>query len=324
LPTGANQQTQEMRYLLGTLTDEERQRFEEVFFQDNEAFAEVEIAEDELVDAYVRKHLSAADQKRFERILAASPRLMARVQFAKVLKQSTAASTPPERAKEAVERPDRFKTFFGPLFTPQPAYQFALGICVLIAVGAAIILGISWARLRSQSRQLAAEKAALERQKQDLTQELANQRSQTDRLNAEMQNTNLYNEKLNQELENARDQLSSHSPQILPALLLLSGATRSNGTPSELTLNPHAKAIQLKLALDSDDYPSYQVIIKSTDRQVLSQPGLRPSGPKSGRIVSLKVPSNSLAPGDYLVTLSGRGASGNYEFVTDYRFRVKK
>ena len=79
-----------MRYILGTLSEEERTRFEELYFSDDTEFENIEIAEEELVDRYVRSELSQEDQSRFEKTLAASPRLTERVHFASLWKNKVA------------------------------------------------------------------------------------------------------------------------------------------------------------------------------------------------------------------------------------------
>src|SRR5262245_43346719 len=73
-----------MRYLLGTLSEAERARLEEGYFSDDKEFEEIEIAEEELIDRYVRGELTGTDRKEFEQTVARSPRLMERVEFAKL------------------------------------------------------------------------------------------------------------------------------------------------------------------------------------------------------------------------------------------------
>src|SRR6476619_2765400 len=89
----SNQTETTRRYLLGTLSDEERDRFEEMYFSDDAAFDEVEIAEGELIDRYVRGELSKPDRAQFESVVARSPRLVERVEFARVWKDKLAASS---------------------------------------------------------------------------------------------------------------------------------------------------------------------------------------------------------------------------------------
>src|ERR1044072_8985417 len=73
------------RYLLGKLSDPEAARLEERYFVEDGVYDEIETAEDELVDAYVRGSLSAEDRKRFEDKVLKSERLTERVEFAKLL-----------------------------------------------------------------------------------------------------------------------------------------------------------------------------------------------------------------------------------------------
>ena len=75
----------EMRYLLGKLSKGESARLEERSFVEDGVFEEIEIAEDELIDAYARGSLSSADRERFESKLLKSERVAERVEFAKLL-----------------------------------------------------------------------------------------------------------------------------------------------------------------------------------------------------------------------------------------------
>jgi hypothetical protein len=320
--TGANQQAVETRYLLGTLTDDERRLFEETYFQDDNAFAEIEFAEDELVDAYVRKQLTADDHERFKRILQNSPRLLSRVQFARMLRQRSVshAQVSANTSSEAGWFQSRLKSYFG----FQPAFQFALASIAALALTASLVLGLNWWRTRSNSRQLFAERSMLEQQKQQLEQQLASQKSRTDQLDVEVQNARKTNEQLNQELKETKDQLSNTQSMfpIVSAFTLIPGATRG-GNSRELLLSSRVREIQLRLALDRDDYASYQVVIKSANGDLWSSRNLRAVGPPSARVISVRVPSSKLPPGEYNVSVSGRSPTDN-QFVANYPFRVKK
>src|SRR5688500_20133118 len=83
-----------MRYLLGSLPEEERTRLEQQFFSDDQVFEELEIAEDELIDGYVRAELSTDDRRQFEKLLV-SPRLAERVELARILAKKVSQSTRP-------------------------------------------------------------------------------------------------------------------------------------------------------------------------------------------------------------------------------------
>ena len=72
------------RYLLGSLSEEERANLEEKYFSDDSAFEEMEIAEEELIDRYIRGELSNEDTERFAAMVAQSPRLAEYVEFARL------------------------------------------------------------------------------------------------------------------------------------------------------------------------------------------------------------------------------------------------
>jgi anti-sigma factor RsiW len=80
-----NESQQIMRYLLGELSESERASLEEKYFTDPQVFDQVLKAESELVDDYVRSHLSLPSRERFERSYLAHPGRRERVKFAAAL-----------------------------------------------------------------------------------------------------------------------------------------------------------------------------------------------------------------------------------------------
>lgn len=74
-----------VRYLLGSLPDEETERLDELSVTDDELAARLAAAETDLIDAYVGNELSADDRARFEAVCAASPDMRARLAFARAL-----------------------------------------------------------------------------------------------------------------------------------------------------------------------------------------------------------------------------------------------
>ena len=80
-----------IRYVLGTLSDDEKAQLDHRFFSNDAAFEELEIAEEELIDRYVRQDLSAENARQMESALATSPRLRERVEFARILARKVEA-----------------------------------------------------------------------------------------------------------------------------------------------------------------------------------------------------------------------------------------
>src|SRR3982074_150334 len=99
-------------------------------------FEEIEIAEEELIEAYVQGELSLDERRLLEKGLRSSPELVERLHFARLL-ADTADRT---AVAEAVsDRPlDPFpparKTWwpFGLRLGPRPAFQMAFAACALI------------------------------------------------------------------------------------------------------------------------------------------------------------------------------------------------
>jgi anti-sigma factor RsiW len=67
------------RYILGELSEHERERLEAEYFEDDDAFEQMLMAEEELTDAYVRGELSAEERAQFEKSYLSSPRGCERV-----------------------------------------------------------------------------------------------------------------------------------------------------------------------------------------------------------------------------------------------------
>lgn len=74
-----------MRYLLGELGERERAEIERAYFEDAERFQELEAAEAELIDAYVRGELLEAQARHFKIRVDESRDLTERVELARSL-----------------------------------------------------------------------------------------------------------------------------------------------------------------------------------------------------------------------------------------------
>jgi hypothetical protein len=321
-----NNQTLARRYLLGVLSDDEVVRLEESYFADDKLFEEIEIAEDELVDAYVRGQLSGEDRKRFEKGLATSERLSERVRFGRLLRARASARPAPVSSSQS--HVSWWNAFFTTLLNGGPALKAGVVTGALIVVLGGSALMVEWVRVRSESQHIAAERLKLEQRQKDLEQQIADLKSNTNQLSATVQQETAANEKLKQELQNVKEQLAQRTqpglPQIVSAVLL-SGLSRSQAEDTELVVQPQHALIKLDLVLDLDEYSTYGVSIQSADdRELVSRKGLRARGPASQRTISVEFPSRILREGTYVVKVTGRTSSGTYEPVSGYRFRLSK
>lgn len=313
----------EMRYLLGKLSASEAERLEQRSFADDTVFDDIEIAEDELIDAYVRDRLSAEDRKQFETRLLSSKRIAERVEFARLLSTSGFSLPVDTEPKKA----GWWASLFNASWMPNSAISGAVaGVFLLLVLG--IPGSIAWMQLRNESKRLDIERAAIEQQKQQLAREIAERQSKTDQLATDLQNANEQQNRLQQQLQALEEQLARQTGQpgvsAAATVLLFPFSSRSSGQPNELIVSPSTASIRLKLALEADDYNSYQVTVESSTATVLTQQGLRSRRSGQDRILSVQFPSQRVSSGDYVVKVSGRTPGGTYEPVADYRVRVSK
>ena len=313
-----------MRYLLGKLSESEVALLEQQYFSDDAMFDDIEIAEDELIDAYVRDRLSAADRKQFETKLLSSKRIAERVQFARLLSKS-AFSLPID---DEPARTSWWRRLFDFSLVPNPAISGAVaGVVLLIVFG--IPGSLVWMRLRNESTRLDIERAAIEQQKQQLAQESADRQSKTNQLAADLQNSKENQDKLQQQVQTLEEKIAQTNPQVkvspIPVAFLIPGASRAPGQIVELVVPPTASIVRLKLALDADDYNSYRATIWTpSNPNVLTRAGLRTRRSGRDRIIVLQFSSRLLSSGQYHVGLSGLKPTGTYDPVADYSVLVSR
>lgn len=322
-----NKNERARQYLLGSLSDEDKSRFEEAYFEDDELFEEIEIAEGELVDAYVRDELSAGDRNKFETSLINSPRLAQRVEFARSLKKTAGSSAAvpvpsqnqPTTGSRAVPLATAEPLWRRVLFPSPKSLRFAFATYVLLFVlgGGALFFG--WMRLRTESSRLASERAELEQRKQALA--LADEKD-TSELTTQLAEARAENERLAQQLESeSKSDPLPKPPDKTVAALLFPGALRSTGRRTIVPISADTSTVRLRLSLPSNDYSLYSATVKSAVQELVwSNSGIKPS--RDGKVVVLVLPAAKLPPGTYLVELSGLQESASPERLEDYSFQV--
>ncbi len=310
-----------MRHLLGTLSEEDRARLEEGYFADDAVFEELEIAEEELIDRYVRGELPKRDRDQFETTIAKSPRLIERVQFARVMANRLSANTAKiavplvEKRPPAGERTGWWQRLFGfSAASHAPAMSGALSVLLIIG-GAVLVAG--YLNLRNQAKEIAAQQAAVEQRQRELDKQAANVKVQTDDLASRGQPSP------------AIPTPAIVAPQPTPEraaptifLTLSAGATRSAGASKSIRLLRGTSYVQLTLNFQGTDYPSHRATIINADRgEVFSKSNVRPQVTRKGAVLTLRVPAEKLSPGDYYVNVYGETPTAT-ESVADYVFRV--
>lgn len=285
-----------VRYLLGELSPADQEGLEEQYFVSDQRWAELQLAEADLIDSYLRNQLSQSQQQRFEEHFLASPRRRQRLEFARV--QMEASSLPHNGMPAAASvRP-----------APRGNSWFLRGFAIA-ATGLAIaliVIGIQNLRLRdrltgSQSRE------------RDLQQRLAT--SQT----ANRSNTQ------NPEATGPAGLATQNLPAV--SLLLAPGALRGPETAiPRLSVSSVPSTVLLLLQLQDDRFAEYDVAIRTPEaKNIGNLKALKPSKlPEGGSVVVAKFESKIFAPGDYAVILSGHNGAKRSEVIDSFRFTVTR
>ena len=320
-----------MRYLLGTLSEAEREHLEEQYFSDDDKFENIEIAEDEVVDRYVRGKLAPNEVERFKEVLATSPRLVERVKLASILiNQIESREQASGIASEAVvdkkaEKPGWWKRWFGSGLQLTPAFRSAMVTAMAVVILAVALLIAGWLNSRRVSNQLAYDKAQTELQIQQLKKQIEEQSARTKQLNADLQTKQdelsakekLLEELRTQQLDNSRQTATA---SVLTPIVLQGGALRSGDSKSDFVLKPNSSAVEITLQLRTNEYPTYNVFMETAERApVHTARRLRPRNSRTGPTISFRVPAEKVSPKDYIIRLE---AGDSNEPLDEYFFRV--
>jgi len=314
------------RYLLDDLPLQEMERVEEQLLTDASYFEQFSIAEDELIDAYVKGRLAGEERKKFSRHFLAVPGLRQDVNFAKALHQRAAEHE--RRMATAVPvriQPVRDKSLFASLFQ-SPAIGSAMAAALVVAIGMGLWLNTQNRQLRDRIEQLQAQ-ASPAPQAQDLEQRLAQARERENSLNAQLEQAKLERtqaeQKLNEALEQQRRQTGNRNinPTPIPAVLLALAGDRDSGEQNKLQ-KPTTRRINLQIDLPAKEYSSYSAELKTVDgKRILTRNNLPLTTTANGSRVSFIVNTSLLPPGDYLLIVMGKDANGIKNLDT-YPFRI--
>jgi hypothetical protein len=287
-------------------------------------FEDIDIAEEELIDAYVRNQLSVDERKLIEKGLRSSPDLVNRLHFARLLADAADRSAEDEvfSDPEPIEPTPKKWWQFGLTWEQRPAVNLVFAACALIVIvgGSGLLAG--WIRLRRESQQLAVQQAELQRQKLELQKSAAEQRLATDQITAQLreeQQKREADQQLIAELQQAQNQ--KHPPSVATlATFFLLPTSRASENEKELRPPAGTSRIRLQLAVDSIDYRGFLVQVKNSRDKEIFQSKIRP--PRSGKLVTITISSKVLPTGAYSLQLSGISPEGTSELVGNYSFRI--
>ena len=299
-----------IRYLLGSLPEEEAERLDELSIADDAFAWRLSAVENDLVDAYVCGELSGGDLAQFKQSYLSSPNRLQRVEFAAALNsfeaKTATAAVPSSKPKE---ESSKGWTLWPWLSVPHLALQWGFAGGALAMMLAASYLLFENGKLRKQTREAQGSHAAVDQHEQELQRQLNDQRA----ANAEM----------SKELERLRvsqpnlDQIKTLSALLLPP-------TRGAGRLPTVSVARDTDLVVLFLALESDDFPAYRVGLKdpATNQTVWHSANLEAVSSGSTTTVSISLAARLLKQQNYVIELTGVSVQGTAELIASYALKV--
>jgi hypothetical protein len=314
------------RYLLGGLSETEQTTLEEQILSDDEVFENLEIAEGELIDGYVRDELSAEERRRVQEMMVNSTRLAERVEIAKILTTRAAAAAPhavKSEKKESAKTP--WWNLFIPIPQSSPAMRLAAVAPLALLLVTSVLLVLVWTRYRTESQRWAKTEQRLSQ----LEKEIADQNAKSSGLQTELTQTQqekTAQENLVAELQQQLEEQRGRTPSIFSFFINPGVGTRGGGNAETSLRIPSGKdELQLQLNVEGGDYPQYEATLQDADLKPILKPSrLKPIRRGSRNFIPFKVAARLLPPGSYHVHVDGFTNQRVREDFNDYHFRVTR
>jgi hypothetical protein len=307
-----------IRYLLGVLPEEEAQRLDELSVADDEFALRLRTVEDDVVDSYTRGELSGETLEQFKSFYLSSARRRDKLAFAETLHArelrtaeaaALAAQVVPVRRSADTRKASLGRSPWSIFSIPRLSLQWGFAGAAAAMALVAGFLFLEVGQLKQQVTGARSETAALDQREQGLEKQLDEQRT----ANAQTQS----------ELERLRNE-SSRFDTIKSIAVLLMPQTRGTSQPVSVAVPVGIDAMPVRLELESDEFPEYQVTLKQpgSDRALWHSAKLKAGAEGKNRSLSLSIPTKGLKQQTYVLEAIGIPAKGTPELLSSYVFRV--
>lgn len=118
-------------YLLGTISELERTAIDRALLTDEDEFEQVLLAEDDLIEAYVRNELSAVERVQFEQFFLADPECQQKLRLARALHRY---ANDPDKQPVQVKAAAAYVAAESRIGWQRPIWQWALAGSLLVAL----------------------------------------------------------------------------------------------------------------------------------------------------------------------------------------------
>ena len=335
-------------YLFAEMTEEERERFEDLIFEDDEIFLEVVEKENELIDSYVSKGLRQDEIERFEKSLADFPNRRQKIRNARAIWTHI-------REEKTVEVADSENVTFlskMSLIFRSPSFAYAMSALFLAAVALSVWLFVDnqnkrneLTRIRNEGtgnqttwkekeRDLQKELTETREREKELIRRIDGEREASGEIAEELDRERKTKRQLTRELEDLRKQIKrvpgKPGPTVIPhrkeepprvaSVQLRPGKLRPTDSGMRTTsVGERTVRVSVSLRLPDSVKKDERFSVKLNDKPFLEDVTFRVSG--SGvKTIGLSIKRELLLDGrNKLIVINGEGKE-----VTRYFFSVKK
>jgi len=285
-----------VRYLLGTLPDDETERLDELSVVDDEVAADLRVAEHDLVDRYARGALSAEERRQFERHFLALPNARAKVAFARNLARN-------ERAAAVRPSAGRSRAF--------ALWGLATAAVLCLAAGGYLLSE----NLRLK-RQIDEVRTASDGRQRELQQQLQDAQSTNAERAREL-------DRARQALAQADKSPATAAPTRILASLVLLPPVRGAADLPVLSLPAGPGVVAVRLQLEANDFPAYRVVLRDAAGAVVWRSGTtRAVARTQAASLALTLPADVLTARRFMLDVTGVPPRGSPEPVGSYPFQV--
>lgn len=304
------------QYLLGELSDSDRQQLEEAYFAEDELFDRYLAVKDDLIDSYSRGELSAEKRRQFEQhFLSSAARAKGVDETRELIKTVTSHHNKEATAGASENR--AFGKWLGPFaFKPM---VWRLGFAALLLV----VIAVAWIVLRQREATRPDESA---QQTPTPTDTVVTRQSPQPSPSSNIENTTP-----------ASSPTPTRQPQLavkpspepsnaqIASLVLIPVNSREPSSSNSLVVGPDTKIVRLTLVFTGGGTNRLEVVVRTVDgEQVFRRGNLKATSNGQGTSVTVTFDSSLLKRQDYIATLNTRESNGKAETVGDYYFRVQR
>lgn len=292
------------RYLLGALPEPERDELEHEWFGNKVKYYELCEAENNLIDDYVRGHLTDDERQMFTAHFLAIPARQERVATAKSLIREI------DEQVGKSSSPSWWELFLGSVrnFNPMPALAFGASL-ILIALG-------FWFFRKSNDIQVQTAKTESTIPPSLIEPPKPMPGSET-KINATSPKPITPPAKI------ATPAAENKSPVSLPLTILLRDA--NGNTLPTIKLAHGVARVKLQIPLPGNEYQRFQAILSTAEGAEITRWNRIKSIPaKNSSDKLLELETKNLKAGDYLLVINGLRAGGESEELRRIPFQARK